>query len=168
MKKIILLLSLIGIVSCSSVGDWVKDVMEPESNRDEVHEHHRPLESQRLTVRPGYEGKLTNRVCVSFYGDECEKESVREYDLKDAPTRKRLIDLKFACDVGGSRYRICPDQPGLCRREKHKVCKKWGRTLFRRKKVCRKWKEEIKTKFISAVDEYAFLLDSRTECKKGL
>lgn len=155
------------LTACSSVGDWVKDTFEPTSPVDEVHEFHRPLEKQRLIPRPGFEGKLTNRVCLKFYGDLCEKESVREYDLNDEVTRNRLIDLQFACHVGGKRHRICPDKAGLCRREMEKVCTKWGRTIFKREKVCRNWKEEITEKFIPITD-YQFLLDSRTECQKGL
>jgi len=170
LRKIILLIGLITLsvmfTGCSSFGDWVKDTFEPKSTVDEVHEFHRPLEKQRLIPRPGYEGKLTCRVCLKFYGDVWQKESIREYDLNDEDTRKRLINLQFACRVSGKRHRICPEKPGLCRREKEEVCVKWGRTLFKRKKVCREWKQEITNKFIPVTD-YQFLLDSRTECEKG-
>jgi hypothetical protein len=147
--------------------EWTKEVMEPKSEMSEVHESHRPLEAQRLIPRKGYEGKLTNRICLKWYGDKCEAESIKEYSLKDKSVRELLIKLQFACHIGGKRYRVCPDREGFCRREKKTVCKKWGKKVFSRKKVCRKWEDEKKESFIP-VSNYNFLLDASTECKKGL
>jgi len=167
MKLILILTVLLSVVSCSSIKQWTKEVMEPSSPMDEVQEAHKPFEQQRVIPRPGYEGHLTNRVCLKWYGDFCEEESIRKYSLKDEPTRKRFIEFSFACHIGGKRYRVCPDQEGFCRREKENVCEKWGKKLFSRKKVCRKWREVKTEKFIS-IDDYKFLLDGSTECKKGL
>ena len=165
--KLLLIFSIVFLSSCSSLKDWTKDIMEPKTDMDEVHEAHRPLEKQRLIPRQGYEGRLTNRICTKWYGDKCESESTREYSLKDKATRKRLIGLNFACHVGDKRYRICPDKEGLCRREKKTYCSKWVRKhIFTNKKKCKKWKVKGINKFIPITD-YQFLLDSRTECKKG-
>lgn len=166
--KLILILFTLMLASCSSTGDWIKDTFEPKSEMDDVQESHKPLEQQRLIPRPGYEGHLTNRVCLKWYGPKCEKDSVKKYSLKDEAIRKRLIRFKFACHISDKRYRICPNQEGFCRREGGtKECKKWGRTVFRRKKVCRKWGITKATEFFIPVDDYQLLLDGATECKKG-
>ena len=163
MKTILILILLLSAVACSTI----RDVFEPESKMEDVQESHRPLEQQRLIPRPGYEGHLTNRVCLKWYGDHCEKDSVRKYSLKDKKIRNRLIEFQFACRIGGKRYRVCPNKEGFCRRERHRVCKKWGRTIFKRRKVCRKWENKTVNKFIH-IDDYQFLLDGATECKKGM
>lgn len=168
MKNFIVLLFLIVLISsCSSLKEWTKETFEPKSPMSEVHEFHRPLEKQRLIPRPGYEGHLTNRVCLKWYGDECEQESIRKYSLKDKSTRMRLIKLQFACHIGSKRYRICPNQEGFCRREGTKVCKKWRKkSIFHRKKKCLEWGMNKVELFIPVTD-YQFLLDGSTECEKG-
>jgi len=154
----------ITMTGCAGFKEWSKDVMEPKTVYDEVHENHLALAKQRLIPRPGHEGKLTNQVCLKFYGDKCEQKSLKEYDLQDANIRKQLNEFKIACNVGGKRYRICKDEPGLCRSEK--VCVKWGKTLFQRKKVCRE--HGVKKTVLHAVNDYEFLLNGATECKQGL
>lgn len=166
--KLLTIVFLLFLCSCSSLTDWTKDVFEPKSEMDEVQESHKPLEKQRLIPRPGYEGHLTNRVCLKWYGGKCEKESVKKYSLKDKNVRSRLIRFKFACHIGGKRYRVCPDKEGFCRRDKKRVCTKWVRKhIFTNKKKCKNWKDEAINTFIP-VSDYQLLLDGSTECKKGL
>jgi len=165
MKLFIIFLFL--LTSCSSLKEWTKDTFEPKSPMDDVHEYHRPLEKQHLIPRQGYEGYLTNRVCLKWYGDKCEKDSVKKYSLKDKEVRAKLISLQFACHIGGKRWRICPNKEGFCRREKLVKCMKKRRiNPFRSKKKCVKWKTTPINKFIPLAN-YQFLLDSSTECEKG-
>ena len=168
LKQLLILFSLLLITMFFASCSTVKEVFEPKSDMDEVHEAHRPLDAQRLIPRQGYEGKLTNRVCTKWYGGECESDSTREYSLKDPAIRKRLIKLGFACRISGKRWRVCPNDAGFCRREGGiKECKKWGRTLIRRKKVCRDWGKSKTVELFTSIEEYGYLLDARTECKKG-
>ena len=168
-NSFIFLILIITTISCSSIKEWTKGILEPKSKMDEVHEQHRPLEKQRLVPRPGYEGYLTNRICLKWYGSKCEKESIKKYSLKDRKVRENFIELQFACHVGGKRYRICPDKAGFCRKEKHSECAKWGRkNVFNSEKVCKKWKDKIVKKYLDSVTDLQFLLDGATECKKGL
>ncbi len=160
-----MILMILFISSCSHVTDWYHVVSEPESKFKDVPLNHQALVGQRLIVRPKYTG-LTNQVCIEFYGNECIKKSVREYKLEDPKVRDSLNEFKFACRIGDKRYRICKDQPGFCRTESHKVCEKWGRTLFKRTAICRRWGKE-KKKFYRPISDYQFLLDGATECKAG-
>lgn len=165
MKKLLILCFLVTVVfSCSSFKEWAKDVREPESIYDDVHENHLPLSEQRLIPRPGNDGHLTNQICLKFYGGECEERSLKTYDLRDIKIREKLNEFRFACKVGGKRYRICKDEPGLCRSEQ--ICLKWGTKLISRDKVCREW--GVKKSFLHAISQYDFMLDGATECKQGM
>lgn len=162
----LLILTLFLFVSCSHIDEWAKDAFEPESKYEQVHNDHQNLEKQRLIPRPGFGGHLTNRVCTKFYGNTCEQISVRKYSLEDERIRKRLIQFGFACKVGGKRYRICKDKPGLCRRIKTDKCIKWKRKWIFGKKKCVKY--EIKTMFLHIKKDYKFMIDGGTECKQGI
>ena len=94
MFRITLLISIFFILQCKT----------PEKY------YHRPLIKQRLVVRPGYPGKLTNRVCN---GDNCTTE---EYSLSDPAFRQTANDLRIICEIAGKRWRICLARPGYCRR----------------------------------------------------
>lgn len=113
---------------------------------------------QILTPRKGYEGRLVNRAC-SRRGDNgnCDKWSVKEYDLKDSNVRNILIKNDFDCVIGCKLYQICEHVAGLC----HQEFKKTG--CFLGFIGCKK---EIKTDIIS-IDKYQYLIDSGTECASG-
>ena len=128
---------------------------------------HQPLVGQRLVARDGYNGKLTNRVCLSFDSNKCVETSLIEYDLNVPDVRKTLVELGFACNVGGKRFRVCADSAGLCRVEAHEICIEYRKTFFFRREVCAKEKIEITNHFLSINDDYSFLLDSATECRAG-
>lgn len=109
------------------------------------------LADQILKPRPGYKG-LTNRACTNY--DEkanCVKFEVQDHDLADEQFRKTLNALGFICNVAGKRYKICEDQPGLCRiwfTDCGIFCKR------------RRHEEVIPS------SNYQFLLDAKTRCFK--
>jgi len=107
------------------------------------------LVDQILRPRVGHKS-LTNSACdeVTKSG-KCTLRQVIEYDLNDEALRKKLNDLRFICSVGGKRYKICMDKPGLCRHDRYK---KWflGRT----------W---VKEEYIP-IEDYQMLLDGNTRC----
>jgi hypothetical protein len=109
-----------------------------------------PLSQQILKPRPGYKG-LTNRACEALNEKgECAGMVVKEYLLEDPVFRKTANDLKFICSVGGRRFKICLDQPGLCRTT-YEDCG-W---------FC---KDKKKVEYIPA-NQYQFLLDANTVCQ---
>lgn len=163
--KFLIILTVLFLSSCSNLKQWYHEVSEPDSIYKEVPLNHQALVGQRLIPRPGYTG-LTNQVCLEFYGPDCIKKSIREYKLEDPKVRDAFNEFKFACHIGGKRYRICKDQPGFCRTESHSVCERWGKKLFSRRKVCRRWGTEEK-KMYKPISDYQFLLDGATECKAG-
>lgn len=69
-----------------------------------------------LILRPQEEhpGKLVNRRCAKKEGDKCLEWDDLAFDLKNGNDRKTLKDLYFICDVGGRRFGVCDDRPGLC------------------------------------------------------
>lgn len=116
-----------------------------------------PLVNQRIAARPGYEGHLTNQYCEKYKDDKCEKWNVIKYDLRDKVVRKELNDLRFACRIGGKRWRINIDKPEFIR--KTNVClKKCWYWLFA---CC-----EYEVKHIPLAN-YNFLINGATHCKKG-
>lgn len=80
-----------------------------------------PLAQKILKPREGYKG-LTNRTCLEYRLGDCKKASVDVYNLEDESIRKQLNDYKFVCNVGGKRYKICLDRPGLCNITYTKKC----------------------------------------------
>ena len=109
---------------------------------------------QILYVRPGYPGKLTNRACLKYDGDQCVKPEVKEYDLADPQVRKDLNALGFVCNLGGKRYKICLDKPGYCRRDFNRKCFLG---------ICGK-RYLVSEKYVLAVKRHEFLLDAQTKC----
>ena len=88
------------------------------------------------------------------------------YDLEDTETRRTLYELKFACQIGYKRYRICSSQAGFCRTEDY--CPEWTTNWYRRlrkkPKKCKKW--EVKKLFIHQ-SRNQFLIAAGTECMAG-
>lgn len=76
---------------------------------------HAPLFKQIVRMRLGHRG-LTHQVCSekNWIG-QCQKMDLIEYDLSSAEIRKQFVELQFICKVGGSRYKIDPDQPRFVR-----------------------------------------------------
>jgi hypothetical protein len=72
------------------------------------------LSRQILSPRPGHTG-LVNRACAARDSERCTRWLTSEYSLEDPVFRDTANRLNFVCNVGGKRYRICRDKPGLCR-----------------------------------------------------
>lgn len=53
----------------------------------------------------------------------CEAKRL-DFDLRDEPTRLRLINARFICKVGHKQFRICRIIPGLCHQSE--VSTGWG------------------------------------------
>lgn len=104
-----------------------------------------------LRPRPGYKG-LTNQTCREWADGHCIKRDVAEWDLAVDKERLQLHSLRFVCDVGGRRYRICRQLPGLCRQT---YVKSGFLGLDRELKLI---------SYLNAREEYQFLIDSDTVC----
>lgn len=106
------------------------------------------LADQILKPREGYKG-LTNRACTSYKDGKCSSYVVEDRLLEDAQFRETVNKLGFICNVGGRRFKVCQDKPGLCRI--------WFTDcgLF-----CRKKRHE---EYVPA-SNYRFLLDAKTRC----
>ena len=111
MKLLLMLLMLI-LVSCAGLKTWTRDTFEPKSKMDEVQESHKPLEKQRLIPRPGYEGHLTNRVCLKWYGSDCEKESIKTIGTIDIFNNNTII-RHHAQHIATSTFVLAGDQNHL-------------------------------------------------------
>lgn len=87
-----------------------------------VTQNHRDLSSQIIFFRDSATGLGQNRICSQkdIIG-RCQEWSVKTYDLKDPEVRDTLIKLGFACQIGGKRFKIDPDNPGFAR-YKEKSC----------------------------------------------
>jgi len=112
------------------------------------------LVDQIIMPRAGYDGKLTNRTCGAYKDGKCSDEKIQTYDLSDALFRKTANDLKFLCNVGGRRFKICMDKPGFCRFSSETY--KCG---FLGLAKCSKQIEE----YLPA-SPYQFLLDAKVKC----
>lgn len=125
-----------------------------------VEKDHAQLSRQRLAMRPDFQGYLTNRICEKkdFWGN-CEKYSIKQYDLGDPEIRKMINDFKIACKIGGKRFRVSLDRPGFERRSKGECL---DRKLFSRE--CKDWETIID--FIS-ITEHDYLVEAQTQCKSG-
>lgn len=111
-----------------------------------------PLIDQILKPRQGFDGKLTNRACLSYDGGRCIKEEIRAYDLSDSEFRESANKLHFICKIAGRRYKICLDKPGFCRHSYKESC-----FLF----ICSKGE---KLEEYLPVSKYKFLMDSDAKC----
>ena len=116
--------------------------------------HRSPMYKQRLVVRKGFDGFLTNQVCEEYKKGKCVKWDIIKYDVNDSKFRKKVNDFNITCRVATKRWRICLDKPGFCRRTLKCVEKCWY-WLF----SCCKY-EEL---FIS-INDYQYLLDANTYC----
>jgi hypothetical protein len=78
-----------------------------------------PIKNQILRSRGGV---LSNSYC-KYEGENKSKCILQQtnYDLNDPVLRNILNSLGFVCDAGGRRFRVCVDQPGICRRNSDKV-----------------------------------------------
>lgn len=110
-----------------------------------------PLSDKILKPRVGYKG-LTNRYCVKWNAlEQCDEWKVEDYDLNDKEVRERLRSSGITCKVSEKRYKICKDEPGLCRRAGTEKC-----FLF----FCNtEYKEEV-----IPISNYQFLLDITAKC----
>ena len=129
--------------------------------------HHKNLVNQRLAPRTGHDGFLINQICKGEINERGECNGVtsfERYDLRNPETREGLNKLRFACNVGGRRYRISMDQPGLIRQELG--CLEYKKKPISRKKYCSK-EGIVKTDFIDATTKYQHLINGATECLAG-
>lgn len=121
---------------------------------------HAQIAHQRLVPRPGYEGHLTNRVCVEMHRfNGCKKWSIQKHNINDKQTRVNLNDFGIACQINGKRFRVDIERPGFVRIDpkctKHE--KWWGND-------CKRW--DRNETFIP-ISRYQFLMDAMLECKQG-
>jgi hypothetical protein len=112
-----------------------------------------PFVKQILKPREGHTG-LTNRACEVYdpKSGACSTWKVLDYAFEDEAFRKQANQLNFICLVGGKRYKICLDKPGLCRITYTKKC-----TLGM---FCKTERHEDSL----PASGYQFLLDSDTVC----
>lgn len=162
MNKLLIIISILLtfiISSCSSS----RKVKEKGLN-DLVHTYHLSIPSMRLMPRSSHPGHLSNRVCLGFDNNgKCTGgESIQAFDLSDQRTRDLLINFKFACYVGGKRYRICTDKNGLCRREYG--CIEYKKKLISRNTYCSKY-GTTKTHYLDIVKDFDYILKGGTECR---
>ena len=110
-----------------------------------------PLSNQILKPRVGHSG-LTNNACEEKDSTgKCTKEGIKEYSFDDQTFRDSVNKLGFICNVGGRRFKICLDKPGLCR---FSYIKKGA--LF--------WKKtKMNEEYIPSLN-YQYLLDANTKC----
>lgn len=81
-----------------------------------------PVVQQIIRMRTGYES-LTNRVCVSYTVlGSCKEFNTKVHDLRDASTRRMLIDFSFRCSIAGRRFKIHPNKPGFARYDSRVSC----------------------------------------------
>ena len=114
-----------------------------------------PLVDQILKPRTGVEGNLTNRTCSKYDGDRCAQENIQAYNLSDPVFRKTVNDLKFLCNIGGRRFKVCLDKPGFCRFSSD-TYKCGFLHLF-------KCSGELEEEYLPA-EPYQFLLDAKVRC----
>lgn len=148
------------IVSCSSI----KKKITPNGVHDSVHTDHLNTASMRLAPRASYPGMLVNRVCLGFSKDgNCiAGHSVKVFDTSKKETREMLINFRFACYVGGKRYRICKEKNGLCRQEYG--CLEYKKKLITRKTYCAKY-GTVKTHYLDMVKDFDYIVQGGTGCK---
>lgn len=108
------------------------------------------LYEQILRPRVGHKG-LTNRACDRQKDGKCLEITVKEYLFEDPAFRQTANELEFICKVGGKRYKICQDKPGLCRITYEKNCNLFG---------CKSTRLES---YLPG-SRYQFLLDAKTVC----
>lgn len=164
MKNLFLLAFLsFSLVSCSSLK---KKDEKPVEYHEGITLDHKSLVNQRIAVRPGHEGFLVNQICKKFdpEGNCVGTISFERYDLKDKEVRSVLNHFRFACYVGGRRYRISLDKPGLVRQEEG--CTKYKKKLITREEYCAET-GVVKTEYLDAVEKYELLIAGATECRSG-
>ena len=124
------------------------------STSPELYPEHE-LVDKLLKPRAGFQGKLTNLVCLAKSPDgKCTEEKIITYDLADEEFRETTNRLNFLCKVGSKRYKICTDKEGFCRFSYKKSCFILGWPCSRGERL-----EEF-----LPVTQYRYLLDARTRC----
>ncbi len=112
-----------------------------------------PLSDQILRPLPSHTG-LVNTACTHDpKTGVCTYDRV-EYDLNDEPTRQRLRDAGFVCDLNGQDYRIALNTAGLIRETYDSHC-----VLF----FCSA--KTARTVDYIPITAYQKLIDLKTECK---
>ncbi len=106
-----------------------------------------PFSDQILVPRAGHTG-LTNGACPLAVPN-CPKVEVVEYKFEDAGFRDLANRLNFICRIGGKRYKICKDKPGLCR-------------ITYKKKLFAK--DERIEEYLPMPEQYPFLLAGNAVC----
>jgi len=157
---LVLLLSL--LASCSTLEEKVK----PKEYHEGISLDHKNMVNQRIAARTGHDGFLVNQICKEFdpEGNCTGAISFERYDLRDPEIRKILNDFRFACYVGGKRFRISMDRPGLIRQEEG--CTKYKKKLITRDEYCAET-GVVKTEYLDAVEKYYYLIAGATECRSG-
>ena len=117
-----------------------------------------PVADQVLTVRPGGDPVLSNRimvVCGEKGKERCPE--LARYDLRDDKTRAMLFQFKFVCKIAGRLYKVCPDKPGFCRSEYKGLKWPWSKP---------------KLTYLDIEKDYDLLVGARTTCvskdKRGI
>lgn len=101
--------------------------------------------------RAGHVG-LTNRACEKWDDkNNCIEYVIVDYNLSKKELRETLIKLDFICNVGGKRFRIDRNRPGLIRNQ-------YKKELFGKYKL-------IKSDYIDQSNQ-EFLTASKTRCFK--
>lgn len=109
------------------------------------------LVDQILHPMPNHAGLVNSQCTHDQKTGVCSWDYV-EYDLNDRPTRIRLRDAGFVCNVGGTVYRIAQEKAGL-------ILEKYVKSGF----LGLGPKKEIEVDFIP-ISNYQRLLDARTTC----
>lgn len=112
-----------------------------------------PLADQILRPLPGHTG-LVNGECKHDPKLGSCAWDYAEYDLNDAPTRQRLRDAGFICEVSGKAYRIALEQPGL-------IYETYDQSCFIG--ICGPKHERV-IDFIP-ISSYQSLIDQKTQCE---
>lgn len=164
MLKYITIFLLVLLSSCSFFKSKIKE--SNAGKHDEVYLGHRNTSEMRILARKSYPFLLTNRVCKSFdkEGKCTVAESIEKFDLKIKDTREMLIQFKFACRVGGKRYRICSNKQGLCRREYG--CLEYKKKLITRETYCSSH-GLVKSHYLDIEKDFDYLVHGGTECRSN-
>ena len=162
MKKILIIAFSLSLFSCSTL----KEMIKGKDYHKDIPMDHQELLYERLIPRRGYDGFLTNQICKEFDSNgKCIGEiSLRKYSIEDQAVRSQLNKFKFACSIGGKRYRICETKAGFCRQESG--CLEYKTKIFSREKYCSKT-GVVYSDFIPVREKYQYLIDGATECQSG-
>lgn len=150
MKLVLLTTILLTASSCQTVDDLLTE-----------ERGHAAMAYQHLQPRKGFEGYLTNRVCLKRHKTKgCLKESIQKHNINDKQTRVNLNAFGIACQINGKRFRVDIERPGFVRIDPKCVKRErwWGND-------CKKW--DMNEEFIP-IEKYDYLIKSAIYCTQGL